>query len=139
MADPDLLDLGAAREVFEASKDFTIGLEEEFAILDPATLDLADRFPELYEAAQPDPVGAGRSRAPVAGRRGDDFAGAGQHRAPCERHGQQGGEDTAHGARAYCAVHPPSIDKFAPVIDPAESPLRYSASPATSSGTRQRP
>ena len=56
MADPDLLDLGAAREVFEASADFTIGLEEEFAILDPETLDLADRFPELYEAARTDPV-----------------------------------------------------------------------------------
>lgn len=42
--------------MFEASRDFTIGLEEEFAILDPGTLDLADRFPELYEAAQADPV-----------------------------------------------------------------------------------
>lgn len=56
MTDPDLLDLGAAREVFEDSQDFTIGLEEEFAILDPETLDLADRFPELFEAAQTDPV-----------------------------------------------------------------------------------
>lgn len=56
MTEPDLLDLGKAREVFEASQDFTIGLEEEFAIVDPETLDLADRFPELYEAAQADPV-----------------------------------------------------------------------------------
>ncbi len=56
MTDLDLLDLGAAREVFEDSRDFTIGLEEEFAIIDPETLDLADRFPELYEAAQADPV-----------------------------------------------------------------------------------
>ncbi|MDQ2701173.1 MAG: YbdK family carboxylate-amine ligase [Actinomycetota bacterium] len=56
MSDSDLLDLDVAREVFEASRDFTIGLEEEFAILDPGTLDLADRFPELYEAAQADPV-----------------------------------------------------------------------------------
>ncbi|MGA7396404.1 MAG: YbdK family carboxylate-amine ligase [Solirubrobacterales bacterium] len=56
MADSDLLDLDVAREMFEASRDFTIGLEEEFAILDPGTLDLADRFPELYEAAQADPV-----------------------------------------------------------------------------------
>jgi len=56
LTDPDLLDLNAAREVFEASQDFTIGLEEEFAIVDPGTLDLADRFPELYEAAQSDPV-----------------------------------------------------------------------------------
>ena len=56
MTDPDLLDLNTAREVFEASQDFTIGLEEEFAIVDPGTLGLADRFPELHEAAQSDPV-----------------------------------------------------------------------------------
>ena len=31
------LDLGRTREVFEASTDFTIGLEEEFAIVDPET------------------------------------------------------------------------------------------------------
>ncbi len=56
MPNSDLLDLEAAREVFESSQDFTIGLEEEFAILDPATLDLADRFDELKTAAQSDPV-----------------------------------------------------------------------------------
>lgn len=56
MTDPDLLDLDVAREVFENSRDFTIGLEEEFAIVDPETLDLSDRFPELYEAAQSDPI-----------------------------------------------------------------------------------
>ncbi|MGK2954956.1 MAG: carboxylate-amine ligase [Solirubrobacterales bacterium] len=56
MSDPHLLDLGDAREIFEESQDFTIGLEEEFAIVDPGTLDLADRFPELYQAAQADPV-----------------------------------------------------------------------------------
>ncbi|MCB0857562.1 MAG: YbdK family carboxylate-amine ligase [Solirubrobacterales bacterium] len=44
------------REVFDASTDFTIGLEEEFAILDPESLDLVDRYPELYEAARQDPV-----------------------------------------------------------------------------------
>ena len=36
-------DLDAAREAFEASTDFTVGLEEEFAILDPATLDARRR------------------------------------------------------------------------------------------------
>ena len=56
MTDPHLLDLGEAREVFEASTDFTIGLEEEFAIVDPETLDLVDRYPDLHEAAQSDPV-----------------------------------------------------------------------------------
>jgi carboxylate-amine ligase len=46
--------MATAREVFEASEDFTVGLEEEFAILDPADLSLAHRFEELREAAQAD-------------------------------------------------------------------------------------
>ncbi len=50
------LDLDLARERFESSTDFTIGLEEEFAILDPATLELEHRFDELYAACQKDPV-----------------------------------------------------------------------------------
>ena len=36
----DGLDLEAVRDLFEASTDFTVGIEEEFAILDPAILDL---------------------------------------------------------------------------------------------------
>ena len=51
--------MDAVREVFEASTDFTIGLEEEFAIIDLDSLDLVDRYPELYAAAQDDPVLAG--------------------------------------------------------------------------------
>jgi carboxylate-amine ligase len=50
------LDLDLARERFEASTDFTIGLEEEFAILDPATLELEHRFEDLYAACQHDEV-----------------------------------------------------------------------------------
>ena len=50
------LDLDLARERFESSTDFTIGLEEEFAILDPATLELEHRFEELYAACQDDEV-----------------------------------------------------------------------------------
>jgi carboxylate-amine ligase len=45
------LDLERTREVFQDSTDFTIGLEEEFALLDPETLDLVNRFDELYEAS----------------------------------------------------------------------------------------
>ncbi|MDQ2623501.1 MAG: YbdK family carboxylate-amine ligase [Actinomycetota bacterium] len=56
MSDHGLLEMDAVREVFETSQDFTIGIEEEFAILDPASLELVDRFPELYAAAQNDPV-----------------------------------------------------------------------------------
>jgi carboxylate-amine ligase len=51
------IDLAAARATFDESTDFTVGLEEEFAILDPATLDLVPRFEELRDAAaQEDPV-----------------------------------------------------------------------------------
>ena len=50
------LDLDRARETFESSTDFTIGLEEEFAILDPATLELEHRFEEVYETCQRDEV-----------------------------------------------------------------------------------
>jgi glutamate---cysteine ligase / carboxylate-amine ligase len=50
------MDLDLARERFESSTDFTVGLEEEFAILDPATLELEHRFEDLYAACQKDEV-----------------------------------------------------------------------------------
>src|SRR3954451_10390103 len=49
-----MLDMVRAREAFEASTDFTVGIEEEFQILDPDTLELVQRFEELYDAAQQD-------------------------------------------------------------------------------------
>ena len=48
------LDLTRTRELFESSTDFTIGIEEEFAIVDPDSLELEQRFEELYEACQGD-------------------------------------------------------------------------------------
>jgi glutamate---cysteine ligase / carboxylate-amine ligase len=51
-----MLDMARVHEAFEASTDFTVGIEEEFAILDPETLSLAQRFEELRDAAQSDPV-----------------------------------------------------------------------------------
>jgi carboxylate-amine ligase len=47
----DGLDLERVREAFEDSTDFTIGLEEEFAIVDPATLELEHRYEQLHDAA----------------------------------------------------------------------------------------
>ena len=44
------LDLDAVRDAFEQSTDFTIGIEEEFAIVDPAILDLEHRFEEMQAA-----------------------------------------------------------------------------------------
>ena len=48
------LDRERTREAFEASTDFTVGLEEEFALVDPTTLELVHRFDELYGACQAD-------------------------------------------------------------------------------------
>jgi carboxylate-amine ligase len=41
-----------AREAFEESKDFTVAVEEEFAVLDPSTHGLVNRFEELHAAAR---------------------------------------------------------------------------------------
>ncbi|MEA2143776.1 MAG: glutamate---cysteine ligase / carboxylate-amine ligase [Solirubrobacteraceae bacterium] len=51
------IDLDNTEEMFAASTDLTVGLEEEFAVLDPGTLDLVPRFEELRDAAaELDPV-----------------------------------------------------------------------------------
>ena len=78
-----MLDMPRVREVFQASSDFTVGLEEEFAILDPRTLSLAQRFEELRAAAQEDPVLAEsvageliKSEIEIRSGRGENFADA---------------------------------------------------------------
>ena len=50
------LDLDQAEATFAEATDFTVGVEEEFALLDPATLDLAPRFEALRDEAQSDPL-----------------------------------------------------------------------------------
>jgi glutamate---cysteine ligase / carboxylate-amine ligase len=49
------IDLDRAAQTFEEATDFTVGVEEEFAILDPRTLDLIPRFEQLSAAAAADP------------------------------------------------------------------------------------
>jgi carboxylate-amine ligase len=78
-----MLDMARVHEAFEASTDFTVGLEEEFAILDPGTHSLDHRFEELREAAQADPVLAEsvageliRSEIEIRSGRGENFADA---------------------------------------------------------------
>ena len=52
-----MLDMSRAREAFEDSQDFTVGIEEEFALLSPDDLGLVRRFEELRDAAaEEDPV-----------------------------------------------------------------------------------
>lgn len=55
MADQDGLPgiLAGARERFEHSTDFTVGLEEEYQLLDPATLALTNRFEDVMATAEP--------------------------------------------------------------------------------------
>jgi carboxylate-amine ligase len=76
-----MLDMARAREAFEASADFTVGIEEEFGILDPETLSLAQRYPELKEAADADEVLRDRvagelisSEIEIRSAKGDTFA-----------------------------------------------------------------
>ncbi|HKF79712.1 MAG TPA: YbdK family carboxylate-amine ligase [Thermoleophilaceae bacterium] len=73
--------MAKTREVFEASEDFTVGIEEEFAILDPETHSLVHRFDQLREAAASDEVLAEsisgeliESEIEIRSGKGSDFA-----------------------------------------------------------------
>jgi carboxylate-amine ligase len=77
------LDVDSARAAFAESTDFTVGLEEEFALLEPGTLDLVPRFEELRDAAAVDPVLAASiagelisSEIEIRSGKGDDLAAA---------------------------------------------------------------
>jgi carboxylate-amine ligase len=77
------LDLGSAREIFDSSVDYTVGLEEEFGLLDPGTLTLVNAFERVHQAAQRDDVLAGSvagelisSEIEIRSGKGADFADA---------------------------------------------------------------
>jgi glutamate---cysteine ligase / carboxylate-amine ligase len=46
------IDADRAAELFAAATDFTVGIEEEFAVLDALSLDLVPRFEELRDTAE---------------------------------------------------------------------------------------
>jgi carboxylate-amine ligase len=78
-----MLDMRRAREVFEASDDFTVGIEEEFGLLDPDSHDLVQRYAELKEAAEADDALRDRvagelisSEIEIRSAKGDTFADA---------------------------------------------------------------
>src|SRR5690242_11141696 len=78
-----VIDFDTALAAFEASSDFTVGLEEEFALLDPDDLELANRFDEMRAGAAADPVLADSisgeliaSEIEIRSGRGEDFAAA---------------------------------------------------------------
>src|SRR6476661_3995390 len=50
------MDLDAAREVFETSQDLTVGIEEEWGLVDPQTLELVPKFEAMKEDGLSDDV-----------------------------------------------------------------------------------
>src|SRR3954449_2815452 len=77
------MDPSAAREVFEASQDLTVGIEEEWALLDPDTLELTPAYERLKALCDDDPVladaAAGEliaSEIEIRSGRGEDVADA---------------------------------------------------------------
>jgi carboxylate-amine ligase len=78
-----LIDLAAARETFEASQDLTVGIEEEYALVHPDTLELVPKFEELRDAGAADPMLADAisgelisSEIEIRSGRGEDVADA---------------------------------------------------------------
>ena len=74
------LDLDAAEAGFQRTTDGTVGIEEEFAILDPESLDLVPAFDELFDIATGDELlgehVAGEliiSEIEIKSKAGDDF------------------------------------------------------------------
>ncbi len=50
------LDLDQAADIFAQADNYTVGLEEEFALLHPHSLDLIPVYERMHDAAQADPV-----------------------------------------------------------------------------------
>ena len=78
-----MIDLATARETFEGSQDLTVGIEEEYALVHPETLELIPRFEELRDAGMSDPVLADAisgelisSEIEIRSGRGEDVADA---------------------------------------------------------------
>ena len=85
---------------FDAGTDFTVAVEEEFAILDPVTLELDNRFEELQAAAR------GHRARGAPRRRADRLRGRGAHRALRDvRRGR--GRGSASGARQLAELAEP--------------------------------
>ena len=118
-----MLDMATAREAFEESTDFTVGIEEEFQILDPDSLALSQRFEELYDAGRADDTLHDRvagelisSEIEIRSARGEDFADA--LRSQREARGRLFQLATDHGIRlGATGTHPFSPWQEQRIID----------------------
>jgi carboxylate-amine ligase len=132
------LDLDTARAAFDASTDLTVGLEEEFGILDPETLELVPRYEELRAAADADAVLAESvsgeliaSEIEIRSGRGESLAEALEAQADRRRRLFALADDHALGLSAT-ATHPFADYRAQPIIDTehyrrVENGLKYVA------------
>jgi carboxylate-amine ligase len=117
------IDLDTAYAAFDASVDFTVGLEEEFALLDPEHLGLVQRFDELRDAGSRDPVLAESisgeliaSEIEIRSGRGEDLTAAAQ--AQRERRRRLFGLAAEHGvALGATGTHPWADYRDQQIID----------------------
>jgi glutamate---cysteine ligase / carboxylate-amine ligase len=118
-----LIDLAAARETFEASQDLTVGIEEEYALVHPETLELIPKFEVLRDAGTSDPVLADAisgelisSEIEIRSGRGEDFADARARQEEARRRLHRLAD--AHGARlGSTGTHPLSDYRDQHIID----------------------
>ncbi|HEX5618387.1 MAG TPA: YbdK family carboxylate-amine ligase [Solirubrobacteraceae bacterium] len=118
-----MIDLVAARETFERSQDLTVGIEEEYALVHPETLELIPRFEELRDAGASDPVLADAisgelisSEIEIRSGRGEDVADARAKQREARRRLFALAED--HGVRlGTTGTHPLSDYREQHIID----------------------
>ena len=118
-----LIDLAAARETFEASQDLTVGIEEEYALVHPETLELIPKFEELRDAGAADPVLADAisgelisSEIEIRSGRGEDIADARAKQQEARRRLHKLAD--AHGVRlGSTGTHPLSDYREQHIID----------------------
>ena len=117
------IDLDAARELFDASDDGTVGIEEEFQLVDPETLELVPAFERLRDAAAHDailgPSVAGElisSEIEIRSGRGEDLADALERQSECRRRLFRLADDVGIGLGAT-GTHPLSRYQVQHIID----------------------
>ncbi|HWG09093.1 MAG TPA: YbdK family carboxylate-amine ligase [Solirubrobacteraceae bacterium] len=118
------LDLDRAAETFAAATDFTVGVEEEFSILDPRTLDMLPRFEQLREAArEADPLLHEHITGELISSEIEIISGVGndlQHALSCQREHRKrlfALADAQGVALGATATHPWADYREQPIID----------------------
>src|SRR3954462_3429055 len=123
-----MIDVAAARDLFDDSTDGTVGIEEEFALLDPETHRLTPAFERLRDAGQAGHVLAGSSAGELisseieirSGRGADqEEARRRQHEARRRLFALAGREGLLLGATG---THPLSDYREQHIIDPPHYP-----------------